>query len=203
MASFGLTVIRGIFRAADHIAPRIAGRIAFELFCRTADPAKPSAGERRATEAAAAFMEEARHHRLTVGRDCVAAHEFRPLSSRWSRTVLVVHGWRSRTEHMRAIVDGFRASGVRVIALDLPGHGASSGRRLNMANAVAAVAAADTWFGPFEAIVGHSFGGAVAVFALRASWESDAGSIFSPAPGWTTFPTTRPKTRANSVAAVK
>ncbi|MNR55161.1 hypothetical protein D3C85_1754820 [compost metagenome] len=48
-----------------------------------------------------------------------------------------------------------------------------------------------------------SFGGAVAVLALRASWESDAGSMFSPAPGWTTFPTTKPKTRANSVAAVK
>ena len=174
MASFGLTVIRGIFRAADHVAPRIAGRIAFELFCRTADPAKPSAGERRAIEAAAAFMEEARHHRLTVGRDCVAAHEFRPLSGRWSRTVLVVHGWRSRTEHMRAIVDGFRAAGVRVIALDLPGHGASSGRRLNMANAVAAVAAADTWFGPFEAIVGHSFGGAVAVNAAVGSVTSVA-----------------------------
>ena len=85
MASFGLTVIRGIFRAADHVAPRIAGRIAFELFCRTADPAKPSAGEKCAIETAAGFMEEARHHRLTVGSDCVAAHEFRPLSGRWSR----------------------------------------------------------------------------------------------------------------------
>jgi hypothetical protein len=46
-------------------------------------------------------------------------------------------------------------------------------------------------------------GGAVAVFALRASWESDAGSMFSPAPGWTRFPTTSPNTRAKSVAPVK
>ena len=108
MASFGLTVIRGIFRAADHVAPRIAGRIAFELFCRTADPAKPSAGERRAIEAAAGFMEEARHHRLTVGRDCVAAHEFRPLSGRWSRTVLVAAVPPRRTRRISRIARGNR-----------------------------------------------------------------------------------------------
>jgi hypothetical protein len=48
-----------------------------------------------------------------------------------------------------------------------------------------------------------SLGGAVEVLASRASCESDAGSMFRPAPGWTTFPTTRPKTKANNVAAVK
>lgn len=169
MASFVLGVIRGVFRAADHVAPRLAGRIAFEIFCRTADPAKPSAKERRALVAAAPFMDEARHHRLPVRRGCVAVHEFRPFSSGWSRTVLVVHGWSSRSEHMRALVDGFRAAGARVIALDLPGHGASTGRRLNMAIAVEAVATAEQWFGPFEAIVGHSFGGAVAVNAAVGS----------------------------------
>lgn len=169
MASFALSVIRGAFRMADPIAPRLAGRIAFELFCRTANPGKPSAAERRVLLAAADFLDEARLHRLPVGRVCVAAHEFRPASGRWSSTVLVIHGWRSRTEHMRAIVDGFRNSGVRVIALDLPGHGQSSGRRLNMANAVASAKAADVWFGPFDAIVGHSFGGAVAVNAAVAS----------------------------------
>lgn len=165
MTSLRLNVIRGAFRSMDPIAPRLAGRIAFELFCRTANPAAPSKAESRVLNSAAGFMEEARHHRLTVGADCVAAHEFRPASGRWSRTVLVIHGWRSRTEHMRAIVDGFRNAGARVIALDLPGHGQSTGRRLNMANAVASARAADEWFGPFEAIVGHSFGGAVAVNA--------------------------------------
>lgn len=169
MASFGLRIIRTLFGMVDPIAPRLAGRVAFELFCRTADPAKPSAAEARVLQRAAGFMQEARLHRLTVGRTCVAAHEFRPASNRWSATVLVIHGWKSRTAHMRAIIDGYRNAGVRVIAIDLPGHGASAGRRLNMANAVAAVQMAEQWFGPFHALVGHSFGGAVAVNAAVGS----------------------------------
>ncbi|MCY1229220.1 hypothetical protein D9M72_415770 [compost metagenome] len=48
-----------------------------------------------------------------------------------------------------------------------------------------------------------SLGGAVPVLALRASWDSVFGSMFRPAPGWTILPTTRPNTRAKSVAPVK
>ncbi|TIU66099.1 MAG: alpha/beta hydrolase, partial [Mesorhizobium sp.] len=103
MASFGMKVIRGVFGAAEHVAPRLSGRAAFELFC-------------------------------------VAVHEFRPEPGREPRgTVLVIHGWRSRTEYMRALIEGFRGAGYKVVSLDLPGHGHSLGRHLNMVNAVEAV----------------------------------------------------------------
>ncbi|TGV93821.1 alpha/beta hydrolase, partial [Mesorhizobium sp. M2E.F.Ca.ET.154.01.1.1] len=78
MASFGLKVIRGVFGAAEHVAPRLSGRAAFELFCRTPNVKSLSDGERRAVERAAGFMAEARHHRLKTRTDCVAVHEFRP-----------------------------------------------------------------------------------------------------------------------------
>ena len=48
-----------------------------------------------------------------------------------------------------------------------------------------------------------SLGGAVLVFAFSASWLSEFGSMFSPAPGCTRLPTSSPKARAKSVAAVK
>lgn len=169
MASIGLRITRVLFGMVDPIAPRLAGRIAFELFCRTPPPQRLNAREAAAVAASGPFMAEARLHRLKAGRDWIAAHEFRPPSGVWSATVLVIHGWRSRTEHMRMLVDGFRTAGVRVISIDLPGHGASSGRRLNLANAVASAQAADQWFGPFAGIVGHSFGGAVAVNAAVGS----------------------------------
>lgn len=170
MASFGLKVIRGVFGAAEHIAPRISGRAAFELFCRTPSASRLTDGERRAIARATDFMAEARHHRLKTATGCVMVHEFRPEPGRApSGTVLVVHGWRSRTEYMRALIEGYRAAGYRVASLDLPGHGHSQGRHLNMVNAVDAVRVAGEWFGPFVAAVGHSFGGAVAANAIAGS----------------------------------
>jgi pimeloyl-ACP methyl ester carboxylesterase len=168
MASFGMKVIRGLFGAAEHVAPALAGRAAFNLFSLTPRPRSLSAGERRAIERAGTFMQEARHHRLRSGAGCVVLHEFRPQRPA-TGTVLVIHGWRSRTEYMRALIEGFRDAGFRVVSLDLPGHGWSPGRRLNMVTAVEAVRAAGEWFGPFAAVVGHSFGGAVAVNAAVGS----------------------------------
>ncbi|TIW45430.1 MAG: alpha/beta hydrolase, partial [Mesorhizobium sp.] len=115
MASFGLKVIRGVFGAAEHVAPRLSGRAAFELFCRTPNVKALSDGERRAVERAAAFMAEARHHRLKTKKGCVMVHEFRPEPGRApAGTVLVIHGWRSRTEYMRALIEGYRGAGYKV-----------------------------------------------------------------------------------------
>jgi pimeloyl-ACP methyl ester carboxylesterase len=163
-----MKVIRGLFGAAEHVAPALAGRAAFEMFCRTPSPRSLTAGERRAIGQAASFMQEARRHCLQVGSGRVTVHEFRP-ARKAIGTVLVIHGWRSRTEYMRSLIEGFRSAGFRVMSLDLPGHGHSSGRRLNMVSAVDAVRAVGEWFGPFVAVVGHSFGGAVAVNAAVGS----------------------------------
>ena len=170
MASIGVKVIRGLFGAAERVAPQIGGRAAFELFCRTPNPRRLSEGERRAIDRAAGFMEEARHHRLSVGNRCVMVHEFRPRGGRDNAgTVLVLHGWRSRTEYMKSLIEAYRDAGFRVMSLDLPGHGGSAGRRLNLASAVRAAHVAGEWFGPFAAVIGHSFGGAVAVNAVAGS----------------------------------
>jgi pimeloyl-ACP methyl ester carboxylesterase len=166
----GLKVIRAAFRIGEKLSPELAGRVAFELFARTPDPRRQTEGERRAIARADAFMQTARHHRVAVGRDCVCVHEFRPENSaREAGRVLVLHGWRSRTEFMMGIIEGLRAAGFRVFSIDLPGHGRSGGRRLTMMKAVEAVGQVDQWFGPFAAVVAHSFGGAVAANATAGS----------------------------------
>ncbi|MCF6100498.1 alpha/beta hydrolase [Mesorhizobium muleiense] len=170
MASFGLKVIRGVFAATEHVAPRLTGRAAFELFCRTPNAKILSNGERRAVERAAGFMAEARHHRLKTKNGCVMVHEFRPEPGRRAAgTVLVIHGWRSRTEYMRTLIEAYRDAGYKVVSLDLPGHGQSQGRRLTLVSAVEAARLTGEWFGPFVAVVGHSFGGAVAANAVAGS----------------------------------
>ncbi|MCP9230297.1 alpha/beta hydrolase [Mesorhizobium sp. LMG 17147] len=170
MASFGLKVIRGTFGVTEHVAPRLTGRAAFELFCRTPHEKSLSEGERRAIDRAADFMTQARHHRLKTRTGCVMVHEFRPEPGRdTAGTVLVIHGWRSRTEYMRTLIEAYRDAGYKVVSLDLPGHGQSQGRRLTLVSAVDAARVAGEWFGPFAAIVGHSFGGAVAANAVAGS----------------------------------
>jgi pimeloyl-ACP methyl ester carboxylesterase len=170
MAPLSQKVICGFFAAGEHLAPVLAGRIAFELFARTPSPKSLGEGARRAVERAAAFLAEARRHCLTTRFGRVTAFEFRPdTGSRWRGTVLVIHGWASRTEFMRPLIEGFRVAGYRVVSLDLPGHGHSSGRKLTMVSALEAVRVVSEWFGPFSAAVGHSFGGAVAVNAVAGS----------------------------------
>lgn len=170
MASLSQNAIRWLFGAAEHVAPAFAGRIAFTLFARTQNPNAMGSGARNAVARAAGFMSEARRHCLTTRFGRLTAFEFRPAAGRpWRGSVLVVHGWASRTEFMKAIVEGLRGANYRVVSLDLPGHGQSGGRQLNMVNALEALRVAGEWFGPFAAVVGHSFGGAVAVNAVAGS----------------------------------
>lgn len=170
MASLSQRIIRAGFGIAEHIAPALAGHAAFALFARTPDPNALSEGARRAVERATPLLAQARRHCLTTRFGRVTAFEFRPSASAGRRgTVLVLHGWASRTEFMKAIIEGYCDAGYRVVSLDLPGHGQSGGRSLNMVTAVEAVRVVGEWFGPFTAAVGHSFGGAIALNAIAGS----------------------------------
>ncbi len=159
-------VIRAVLGQGGRIFPALAGRLAFELFCRTEDPAKPDKKEQAAIERAAPIMAEARKHRLKISTGCVVAHQFRANPSVPNKgRVLVIHGWRSRTDFMARMIASLVAEGFDVAGLDLPGHGDSTGRTLNVKRGVEAVHAASTWLGPFDMVIGHSFGGVVAVNA--------------------------------------
>lgn len=169
MTSLNQKVIRLGFGIAGRLAPDITGRLAFRLFCTTPSRKPATAKARKVLADAQPIMARAERVMLPISSGAVAAHLFTPIVGQSSETVLVTHGWGARTEHMLPIVEGLRSSGRSVVALDLPGHGASTGRTLNMALAVEAVDAAWRQFGPFTTMVGHSFGGAVVVNAAYGS----------------------------------
>lgn len=164
MASAVEKVTRLALGQGGRLFPGLAGRLAFELFCRTADPAKPGKGEAAAIARAAPLMTEAHTIRVQTSLGHVAVHWFAahaPVKGR----ALVLHGWRSRTDFMAKMIRSLADSGWAVAAIDLPGHGQSSGRALNVKLGVEAVAIVNESFGPFDLAVGHSFGGVVAVNA--------------------------------------
>jgi pimeloyl-ACP methyl ester carboxylesterase len=81
-------------------------------------------------------------------------------------SVLVVHGWEGEHRRMTAIIDRLTGAGFRVVAMDLPGHGASAGRLVPIPLLSRAVAAVGAKEGPLEAVVGHSLGGTAVMLAL-------------------------------------
>jgi pimeloyl-ACP methyl ester carboxylesterase len=167
MAINSQQVIRAVLGQGGRLFPRLAGRAAFELFCRTADPRKPNAKEKAAIARAAPIMADARRHRLKIGAGCVMAHQFRAYPNVPKQgKALVIHGWRSRTDLMAPMIKDLTEHGWEVTGLDLPGHGGSSGRRLNLKLGVEAANAATDWLGPFELVIGHSFGGLVGINAV-------------------------------------
>ncbi|WP_434734045.1 lysophospholipase [Rhizobium sp. YTUHZ044] len=162
MANFALKVTRVGFRLLQTISPRLAGRAAFLLFCRT--PSRRPTGEKAKAAYAAGAARLAGAERFVLRLAGGAkAHAYRlnggPIGQR--KRYLVTHGWGSSAVYMTDLVSVLAATGAEVVALDFPGHGRAGGRFLHMGLAVQAVAAAGERFGAFDAAIGHSFGGAV------------------------------------------
>ncbi len=163
MPSFALKVIRMSLALVSVFSPVAAGRLAFRIFSLTPGRRGKNAKEAAALEKAAPFV--ARAERVTLSLSLAGggavAHRFLPDAARATgKRVLVTHGWGSRVDYLTALIDGLVTAGAEVVALDWPGHGVSPGRFLTMPQAVQTIDAAWRHFGPFDAAVGHSFGGA-------------------------------------------
>jgi pimeloyl-ACP methyl ester carboxylesterase len=162
MAYDALGIIRPLVRVGSAIAPQLTGDLAFRAFCRPPRADGTNETQRKLIERAAARMDHAESWRLPCEGGEVQAYRF-PASAGKSRgTVLLVHGWTGRAAFMSAFLEPLTAEGWDVVAIDLPGHGLSSGRALHVPLGVAALQAAHAAFGPFSGIVAHSFGGALA-----------------------------------------
>ena len=75
------------------------------------------------------------------------------------KKVLLVHGWAGRSTQLFMIADKLLEKGYMVISFDGPAHGASTGKTTMMPDFLDTINEIDQQFGPFEAAVGHSFGG--------------------------------------------
>ncbi len=166
MTTATLRYMRPLVRAASFIAPRTAGRLAFRLFCT---PPRPSTRNGNGKMGQPPRLQQASLRAIPFPCGSVQAYVFEPEERAPIRTVLLVHGWTGDAASMTGFVEPLLTAGFRVVAFDLPGHGASTGRELNIPLGVASLAAVARVFGPFHAIVTHSFGGAITLAALAGS----------------------------------
>lgn len=110
-------------------------------------------------------------HRMGTVRSAgmeIVVHAWTPASARG--TVFLVHGYYNHSGTWSAHIRRLLTEGWAVVALDLPGHGLSDGRRFDVdsieeyGHALAAVEQGVKSFAPLPwSVVGHSLGGAVAL----------------------------------------
>lgn len=147
-----------LFGLAGRIAPRRAARAMAEMVSRPRgrNPTQP-------WEVAQGL--ESREIELRPGLFARTWGESGPL-------VLALHGWRGRPTQFGPLGVALVARGLRTIALDLPGHGRSAGEQATPRLMAELLIEATKLTGPAQAVVGHSFGGAVIGAALAFGFRT-------------------------------
>lgn len=82
------------------------------------------------------------------------------------KKVLLVHGWEGAATDFSHFFEPLSECGFEVVAIDLPGHGKSRFSHLTAVMAANIVAELEKDYGPFCAVVGHSFGAFSLGYAL-------------------------------------
>jgi pimeloyl-ACP methyl ester carboxylesterase len=162
----GARARHAVFHIAGSVAPTVAGRAAFELFCRP--PVRPlDRGTERLIERMSPLFARAQARRVPFSDGSVQTYWWRTSNGSSRGRVLLVHGWTGRAMVMGLFVEPLLKAGFDVVAMDLPAHGNSSGSRLNMPIGARAVQAVARSFAPITSAITHSFGGPVMALALE------------------------------------
>lgn len=102
----------------------------------------------------------------------------------WSRgvgpAVLLVHGWGGSASQFNALGTQLVDAGFRVIALDMPGHGRSTGSVTSFLHFATAIEQAQRLFGPFSGLVAHSLGAAGVQVALARGLQVPRAVFLAP-----------------------
>jgi hypothetical protein len=155
-------LVGAVLDATARLAPRVAGRLALELWRRPGAPA------------AVRPEEQAVHDAARVGAVEVAGT--RVATYAWGdaeRPVLLVHGWGARASRFAEVVDALVEAGHGAVAYDAWGHGATPGPARTIVDHRRVITELERRHGPFAGVVAHSFGVPVALYAARSGLGVD------------------------------
>lgn len=155
----GILYYRLKFRIVGLSSPRKAAEQAFELLCTPYS-------RRRKYKAPPAFKQA---ELLSFDIDNYNINGFRWNAGENSngKKALICHGFDSLSYRFVGYVNLLREKGFEVFAFDAPAHGVSSGKTVNASEYRDMVLKADELYGPFDAIMAHSFGGIAVTLAVE------------------------------------
>lgn len=144
-------VTRKIFPAIERYLPGLADRLTVEFFFRPMR-FKPTQQEETSL--------------LTAQKQFIEIAGKKILVYYWGegKPVLMAHGWMGRGTQFRKFIKPFNENGFKVVSFDGPAHGRSNGRKTHIGEFKDVIFKLQDIHGPFEATIGHSFGGAVNMY---------------------------------------
>lgn len=152
---FYVKAIQWSFQNLGPVFPKFFGKIAWNLFQQ---PIK-RVSHRRTDK----LLETARTVEFLYEGETIKGYSW----GEGHKTVLLVHGWESRGTAMRSFVPYLLEEGFRVVTIDAPAHGDSSGKKINPFKYSKVLAKVITMLGGVHTVVGHSFGGFSAAIMLN------------------------------------
>jgi pimeloyl-ACP methyl ester carboxylesterase len=150
-----------MMNALSRVAPPLAAEVAYRNFVSLGSPERVHARD-------AAIHSRARIGSVELNGSSVVTYAW----GTGPRTVLLVHGWRSRGSRWSTLVAALESPDRTVVAFDAPGNGDSPGHRTTVLDYAAIVRRLAARHGSVEAIVGHSFGVLASFLAVREGAET-------------------------------
>ena len=144
-----------IFKILGAVSPALAGKLALHFFMTPPNSSIPKREVKLREQATLTYL-NVRNRKISI----------RSWGPDNAPTVLLSHGWGGRCTQFYAFITPLVEAGYRVLGFDAPGHGDSSGKQTNILDVASVIAEIAKNEGPFEAIIGHSFGTGTALLAI-------------------------------------
>lgn len=160
-----IKLIQSYFKVASSIAPRMAGDQAFELFQRPLN--------KKIRKQELSFFKVAKSFKIRHYLEDIQCYE---VGNPAGKLVLMVHGWESNAASLSAIALKLAEEGHHVILFNLPAHGFSKLKKTNIKMCKEVFLEVINHINPCQpfSVVSHSFGSAVATYALsKTTYQVD------------------------------
>ncbi len=153
-----LRAMQVYFSVLTYLSPKLAGKYAYNLWFQPTRFKAPNREEDAIQSAKVFFIN-------------IAGYSIKVWSWGEGPAVLFLHGWSGRGTQVASFMPSLVESGYRVISFDGPAHGESSGKSTDIFKYSAILKAVIDQFGPWHAVITHSFG--AMVFALTYDESMD------------------------------
>lgn len=150
----GVKMLRILFSALSIIAPSFSAKLGLRMFLT---PPRHSTPTREIS---------IRSHAI---KKIIPLNQNSLVSYAWGAgpTVVLAHSWGGRGTQLWPFVQPLVDAGYRVVTFDGPAHGNSTGKQTDMMEFALAIKTVAEAYSPLHAVIGHSFGAANTLLAIR------------------------------------